>query len=65
LKNVNAAYTLPGSFCGKLGIRTARVYLQGQNLFTMTSYVGADPENQNIYILPPLRTLTAGIEVKF
>jgi TonB-dependent starch-binding outer membrane protein SusC len=65
LKNVNAAYTLPGSFCEKLGIRTARVYLQGQNLFTISSYVGADPENQNIYVLPPLRTLTAGIEVKF
>jgi TonB-dependent starch-binding outer membrane protein SusC len=65
LKNVNAAYTLPEPFCGKLGIKGARVYVQGQNLVTMSSYVGADPENQNIYVLPPLKTLTAGIEVKF
>jgi TonB-dependent starch-binding outer membrane protein SusC len=65
LKNVNASYTLPEQFCGKLGIKGARVYVQGQNLVTMSSYVGADPENQNIYVLPPLKTLTAGIEVKF
>jgi TonB-linked SusC/RagA family outer membrane protein len=65
LKNVNASYSFPERLCDRLGIKGVRVYVQGQNLVTMSSYVGADPENQNIYVLPPLKTITGGIEVKF
>ena len=40
LRNVQVGYTLPSSSRYLSG---ARVYLQGDNLFTMTSYEGLDP----------------------
>lgn len=44
LKNVTLAYNVPSEVLSKAGLRTARVYVQGQNLLTWTSYNGADPE---------------------
>ncbi len=42
LRNVVLGYNLPA---GKWkGIRSLRVYLSGQNLFTVTNYTGYDPE---------------------
>lgn len=59
LKNVSLAYTFPKSVMkGNLVF-----YMQGQNLLTITSYKGLDPENQSIYQLPPLRTITAGFKL--
>ncbi|MFN4144219.1 MAG: SusC/RagA family TonB-linked outer membrane protein [Runella sp.] len=43
-KNLTLGYTLPTTLTGKLGVDRARVYLQGQNLFTITKYSGLDPE---------------------
>ena len=63
LKNLSLSYNLPNSWLTRLHITSSRLYLQGQNLFTITNYVGADPENQNMYILPPLRTITIGIQL--
>jgi len=41
LKNLQLGYNfaLPG-----IGVETARVYVQGTNLFTLTKYTGVDPE---------------------
>jgi TonB-linked SusC/RagA family outer membrane protein len=36
---------------------------QCQNLLTITNYVGADPENQSLYVMPPLRTITFGAQI--
>lgn len=44
LKNITLAYNLPESLISKIGMRSARVYIQGQNLLTFTNYQGADPE---------------------
>ncbi|MEB0280686.1 SusC/RagA family TonB-linked outer membrane protein [Mucilaginibacter sp. 10B2] len=63
LKNIYFSYDLPSNALTKFGVRTMRIYLQGQNILTWTNYKGADPENQNLYSLPPLRTLTAGIQL--
>jgi TonB-linked SusC/RagA family outer membrane protein len=76
LKNAVLGYTLPGSVASRLGIglRTARVYVQGQNLFTSTNYSGLDPEvnylgasstvrGVDFYTLPQARTITAGFNV--
>ncbi|MDB5199218.1 MAG: hypothetical protein JWO92_1181 [Chitinophagaceae bacterium] len=62
LKNLSLSYNLPLTWLSKLHISNSRVYLQSENLFTITKYVGADPENQNIYILPPLKAITVGIQ---
>ena len=42
-----------------------KVYLQAQNLLTITSYEVSDPEMQNYLTVPPLRTITAGIQLSF
>jgi len=44
LKNFTVGYTLPGSWIRKISVTKVRVYLSAQNLFTITSYTGLDPE---------------------
>lgn len=61
LKNLSLSYRLPK--IKKLAIETCQLYIQGQNLLTITKYKGSDPENQNLYRLPPLRTITVGIKI--
>ncbi len=65
LKNVSVAWVFPATSCRKLKITSSRFYIQGQNLLLITAYKGADPETQNFYVLPPLRTITAGIQITF
>ncbi|WP_317196727.1 SusC/RagA family TonB-linked outer membrane protein [Hymenobacter piscis] len=43
-KNVTLGYTLPNNLLKPTGIRSARVYVTAQNLFTITNYDGYDPE---------------------
>jgi len=62
-KNISLSYSLPSTWTGKIHLESARIYLQAQNLFTITNYVGADPENHNFYVLPPLKTITAGFQL--
>jgi TonB-linked SusC/RagA family outer membrane protein len=60
LKNLSLSYTLPRSWAGK---NTCRIYFQGQNLLTFTRFLGPDPENQVQFRLPPLKVLSAGIQI--
>ncbi len=53
MKNVQLTYTLPKLLISRMGLTTARVYVQSQNLFTITKYSGMDPEIN-------LRTYAAG-----
>ena len=46
----------------KLGVQSARIYVQCQNLFVITKYLGLDPETQGLN-LPPLRMITAGLQI--
>ncbi|MCG2588028.1 SusC/RagA family TonB-linked outer membrane protein [Rhodohalobacter sulfatireducens] len=41
LRNLQIGYTLPGGVIP--GLRNARIYVQGENLFTITGYDGLDP----------------------
>lgn len=41
-KSIVLGYT-PGAFVNRLGIDRARIYIQAQNLFTLTQYEGMDP----------------------
>lgn len=59
LKSLSLSYAIPSKAF------TAKVYLQGQNLLTFTKYKGADPENQSIYSLPPLKQFTLGVQLTF
>jgi TonB-linked SusC/RagA family outer membrane protein len=62
LKNLSLAYTLPTEWQRKLHLQNTRIYIQGQNLLTITGYKGLDPETQG-WSLPPLRMITGGIQV--
>jgi TonB-dependent starch-binding outer membrane protein SusC len=50
LQNLQVGLRLPKTVYSKLGMSGARVYLQGQNLFTMTKYSGIDPAVSNANI---------------
>lgn len=60
LKTMTLGYTLPENLLSRLHLRTARVYFQAQNIFTITGYKGADPEGLG-YTYPLPRTYTLGI----
>lgn len=61
LKNLSLTYQLPQSWMKKAKIQSTSIFLQGQNLLTFTGYKGLDPESQGLS-LPPLRTITAGLQ---
>lgn len=44
LKTLSVGYTFPKRVTDKLKLKKARVYVSGQNLFTLTTYSGYDPE---------------------
>ncbi|WP_262244965.1 SusC/RagA family TonB-linked outer membrane protein [Parapedobacter soli] len=44
IKTVQLGYTLPTALTGKIGLRKVRAYVSSNNLFTLTSYTGYDPE---------------------
>lgn len=61
LRNISLNYTVPS-----LGNRRdVKIYLQGQNLLTLTKYTGLDPEFPSYTRLPPLRQITLGIQLSF
>ncbi len=44
MKNIQLSYKLPESLLRKVGVEMFQVYLQAQNMFTITKYTGLDPE---------------------
>jgi TonB-linked SusC/RagA family outer membrane protein len=68
LRNVTLGYTLPQSLIKKLSIRTARLFLQGQNWFTGTGAQTFDPEyngSLNGGQYPALVQTTFGLNIGF
>jgi len=76
IKNVSIGYNFPKIMLKKAGIKTARLYVSGQNLYTFTTYSGMDPEvnyygNDNIilgtdfFTYPQSRTIMVGLNVGF
>jgi len=64
-KNIALSYALPSRLTSKVHMEKWRVYLNGQNLFTLKKKANLnDPEALQGGI-PPLRTLVAGIQITF
>lgn len=63
LQNMSLRYAFTSAFNKKLHLKNLSVYLQGQNLLTISKFDGLDPENLNAGVIPPLRVFTAGINV--
>jgi hypothetical protein len=65
LKTLMLSYNISPNLLQKWHVAGCKVYLSGQNLFTITGYKGADPETFNPFALAPLKTLTAGVQFTF
>src|SRR5690606_30904561 len=62
LRNVSLNYIIPKAWGYGLGLK---IFLQGQNLLTITDYEGADPEQPLKGVLPPLSQITLGLQMEF
>ena len=74
LAQLAIGYTLPKHIVQKLDMTNIRLYVQAQNLFTITGYSGLDPESRasssdymgvDYNSMPQQRTFTFGASVTF
>lgn len=67
LKNVEIGWRIPEAWTKKIGIKKARLYLNGQNLFTWDKlpYEHYDPEQKDVLTIPILRLYNIGLNVTF
>lgn len=66
LRTLQLGYTLPESVLGKVSMRSARVYVSGNNLLTIKSrgLTCSDPENPR-WAYPNSTSLTFGLQIGF
>ena len=68
-RNLNIAYSIPAiKFNGKTFIKSARFYIQGQNLAIWSPWRGLDPEDSNNISLnefPNPKMFVTGIDINF
>lgn len=74
LRNVELGYAIPVKWATGSGISTARIFVSGQNLITITKYSGLDPDVQGNGILdrgvdlgnwPSSRIYSIGLQIGF
>ena len=80
MKNLALGYNLPAPVLQKMGLSRFRIYVSGQNLWTITNYEGYDPEvnyrasgrtngNRNLGLdygsYPNAKAVTFGLNVGF
>lgn len=74
LRNIQLGYSLPSKLLKSARIGSLRVYVAGNNLFTLTNYQGFDPDvgspgalsgGVDYGIYPQARTLMGGVNLKF
>ena len=80
LKNIQLTYTVPTTVLKKIKLSSMQIYVQGQNLFTLTKYKGLDPDinirnsgadNQDIHMgidegsFPVAKSYNVGLRVGF
>ncbi len=76
IKNVTLGYNVPKEFLKKISLKSLRVYVSGQNLYTFTTYSGMDPEvnyastnnivmGTDFFTYPQSRTLLVGLNIGF
>ena len=75
LKNLTFSYNMPRQLTERIGVRNARIFFTGANLFTLTNYSGMDPEvnyrgDSNLlratdfFTYPQARSYTIGINLR-
>jgi len=66
LQNLSIGYTLNRSFLNKMGIKSARIFLSGDNLYTWSAAkIWGDPENLGNVNYPLYKTYNTGVNLGF
>jgi len=65
LKSIQLGYSLPKEFAEKIKTDALRIFISGENLFTITGYPGLDPEIGTSVGYPLMRTICGGIQLTF
>jgi len=65
LKTVSLTYNVDIKKLNIKHVKEFSLFLQGQNLFTITPYTGLDPESTIRRALPPLRSIRTGLRLVF
>jgi TonB-linked SusC/RagA family outer membrane protein len=67
LRNIMLAYNFPTTMLSKAKISSLRLFVQGQNVFTISNFLGFDPEITGGVLTgaqyPALRTVTFGLNL--
>ncbi|MGY5848614.1 SusC/RagA family TonB-linked outer membrane protein, partial [Salegentibacter sp. HM20] len=66
LRTLTLGYDFPDSIINSIGLQKASLFINGQNLFTLTNYEGVDPEMPVGGIsFGALKSITGGIKLNF
>lgn len=69
LKNIQLGYTLPGNVVKKLGLSKVRLYVNGQNMITVSKFRLGDPERDpaaaGVVAYPIAKVASFGLNVSF
>ena len=65
LKDVSLSYDVPTSLLKRLRVESARVYVNGRNLWTKTKWTGMDPELSSQRAIPLERSFISGLSLRY
>lgn len=65
LKNLSVGYTFPSALSKKVFAERIRLYFSGENLLTITSFPGQDPEIGSSIGYPSLKQISFGANITF
>ena len=73
MRQLQLGYTLPSALAKKAYLEKCRIYISGENLFTITKYSGIDPEfssdildtGVDSFVYPFTRSYVIGLQVTF
>ncbi|MCL8008307.1 SusC/RagA family TonB-linked outer membrane protein [Gelidibacter japonicus] len=66
MKTLSLGYNIPDKLIRSTGLQQFKIFLHAQNLFTLTNYIGLDPQlGTGEKNLPPLQSFTAGVQLNF
>lgn len=65
IKNITLGYTFSSELLGRTFIRSARIFVDVQNVATLTNFDGLDPEIMEVNPYPQTLSTTIGVNVGF
>lgn len=66
VKTVALSYQVPAAWIEKINVKNASIFMNAQNLFTITNYKFGDPEQPGTFTIFPLqRVIAFGLNLKF